>query len=290
MEKKMKKLLIVVMLIFTGAICFAQDAKEIMRKVDDRDDGSTEISRVSLTSYRYVKKDGKNVPAEKPRVKVMDFIKKDYGLREKDHKSVSIMIEPKSERGISFLQYDYEEVGRDTDQWMYLSAMGKVKRIVSGNDNEPKTGSFFGTELNYEDMEAYALDDYTYKILGSETYRKIECWIIEATPVMRKAMKSNYSREIFWIDKERDFLLKSVLFNRNGKKSKKIYRAKIERIDGILVPMKIVVNNIETKRRTTMIYENIILNRPVEDSYLTQRTLNDKGFRERKLKEYQKAM
>ncbi len=285
-----RSLLMLILLVFTGSICFAQDAKEIMRKVDNRDDGTTEISRVSLISYRYVKKDGKNVPAEKPRVKIMDFIRKDYGPWEKDHKSVSIMIEPKSERGISFLQYDYEEVGRDTDQWMYLSAMGKVKRIVSGNDNEPKTGSFFGTELSYEDMESYTLDDYTYKILGSETYRKKECWVIDAVPVMRKAIKSNYSREIFWIDKGNDMILKIVLFNRNGKKSKKIYRRNIQKIDGILVPMKIVVNNIETKRRTIMIYENIILNRPVEDSYLTQRTLTDKGFRERKLKEYQKTM
>ncbi|MCP4118625.1 MAG: outer membrane lipoprotein-sorting protein [Desulfobacteraceae bacterium] len=285
-----KSLLILILLVFTGAVCFAQDAKEIMQKVDDRDDGTTEISRVRLTSYRYVKKDGKNVPAEKPRVKIMNFIRKDYGPKEKDHKSVSIMIEPKSERGISFLQFDYEEVGKDTDQWMYLSAMGKVKRIVAGNDNEPKTGSFFGTELNYEDMESYNLDDYTYKLLGSENYRKKACWVVEAVPVMRKAVKSNYSRQIYWVDKDRDMILKSVLFNRNGKKSKKIYYGNIQTINGILVPMKIVVNNIEDRRRTTMSFEDIILNRAVEDSYLTRRTLTDKGFRERKLKEYQKTM
>ena len=285
-----KTLLILMLLVFTGAICFAQDAKEIMRKVVFRDAATTEISRVRLTSYRYVKKDGKYVPAERPRVKIMNFIRKDYGPKEKDHKSVSIMLEPKSERGISFLQFDYEEVGKDTDQWMYLSAMGKVKRIVAGNDNEPKTGSFFGTELNYEDMESYNLDDYTYKLLGSETYRKKVCWVIEALPVMRKAVKSNYSRQIYWVDKGRDMILKSVLFNRNGKKSKKIYNGNIQKINGIFVPMKKVVNNIEAKRRTTMIYDKIILNRAVEDSYLTQRTLTDKGFRERKLKAYQKTM
>ncbi len=285
-----QSLLMVIVMIFSTSICFAENARKIMEKVDVRNDGTTAIARVSLTSYRYVKKEGKYVAAEKPRVKVMDFIRKDYGPREKDHKSVSIMIEPKSERGIGFLQYDYEEVGRDTDQWMYLSAMGKVKRIVAGNDNEPKTGSFFGTEFNYEDLESYNIDDYTYRILGNENYRKKECWVIEATPVRRKAVKSNYSREILWIDKENDMILKSVLFNRNGKKSKKIYYGKIERIDGILVPRKIIVNNIETQRRTTMSYEKILLNMPVEDSYLTQRTLTDKGFRQRKLKEYQKTM
>ncbi|GAB6146696.1 efflux RND transporter permease subunit [Desulfocicer niacini] len=278
-----------VMSILPMSMCFAQDARSIMEKVDNRDDGTTLIARVRLTSYRYVKKGGKYVPAEKPRVKLMDFVRKDYGPREKDHKSVSTVIQPKSERGISFLQYDYEKVGRDTDQWMYLSAIGKVKRIVSGNDNEPKTGSFFGTEFNYEDMESYNIDDYTYKILGSELYGKNQCWVIEAIPVMRKSVKSNYSREILWIDKKRDFILKSVLFNRNGKKAKKILYGNIKIIDGILVPMTIIVNNVETGRRTIMVYEKIILNRAVDDDYLTQRSLTDKGFREQKLKEYQES-
>ncbi len=288
---KMKKIiLIIAVIVFISSTGFAMTALEIMTRVDNRDDGTTSISRIKLTTFRYVKKGGKNIPAEKSRIKVMDFIKKDYGPKEKDHKSISIMIEPKSEKGIGFLQYDYEEVGKDTDQWMYLSAMGKVKRIVAGNDNEPKTGSFFGSEFNYEDMESYNLDDYTYKILGSENYKKIDCWVIETTPVLRKAKKSNYSRAMVWVNKETDMVLKSVLFNRNGKKEKKIYYGKIESIDGILVAKKVVVNNIITKRRTTMLYETVVLNIPVEDEFLTQRSLTDKGFRDRKLNEYQKSL
>ncbi|MCP3942356.1 MAG: outer membrane lipoprotein-sorting protein [Desulfobacteraceae bacterium] len=287
----MKKIIyIMALLILSAAISYGQSAKGIMRRVDNRDDGKTAISRISLTTYRYIKKDGKNVPAEKPRVKIMDYIKKDYGPKEKDHKSISIILEPKRDRGISFLQYDYEEVGKDTDQWMYLTALGKVKRLVAGNDSEPKTGSFFGSEFNYEDMESYNIDDYTYKILGDEQYKNNDCWVIEATPVLRKAIKSNYSREMMWVDKKRDLILKIVLFNRNGKKFKKIYYSNIEVIEGILVPRKIVVNNIIAKRRTIMVYEKISLNRPVEDSYLTQRTMTDKGFRERKLKEYQNTI
>ncbi len=284
----MKKILLICLMItMCGTPVFAQNALVIMKRVDDRDDGNSLISRIRMTSYRYAVRDGKSVPAENPRVKVMDFIRKDYGPKEKDHKSVTIVLEPGRERGISFLQYDYEEVGKDTDQWMYLSALGKVKRIVSGNENEPKTGSFFGSEFNYEDMESYNLDDYTYTILSDETYRKKACWVIEATPVMRKAVKSNYSRAIMWIDKERDLILKSVLFNRNGKKEKQILYGKIETIEGIFVPRKVIVTNVLNQRRTVMAYETIALNRPVEEMFLTRRTLTDKGFRERKLKEYQ---
>lgn len=283
----MKKIILTIaVLVFISSTSSAMTAREIMQKVDDRNDGTTLISRISLTTFRYIKKDGKNVPAEKPRIKVMDFIKKDYGPKEKDHKSISIMLEPKSEKGIGFLQYDYEEVGKNTDQWMFLSAMGKVKRIVAGNDNEPKTGSFFGSEFNYEDMESYNIDDFTYKIIGSENYKKNDCWVIETTPVLRKAKKSNYSRAMVWVNKETDMILKSVLFNRNGKKEKKLYYGTIESIDGILIAKKVVVNNIITKRRTTMLYKNVVLNKPVEDDFLTQRSLTDKGFRDRKIQQY----
>ncbi len=124
--------------LMTTTLCFADDAKQIVQKMLDRNDGKTEISRMKLSTAKYVQKGKKIVNAEKPRVKVMDNIRKDYGENEKDHKSISIIIEPASEKGIGFLQYDYEEKGKDSDQWIYLSAMGKVKRIVSGSDKTVK--------------------------------------------------------------------------------------------------------------------------------------------------------
>jgi len=284
----MKKYFLVTTLfiLFTN-LSNAQDAREIMHKVIDRNDGTTEISRVRLSTCRVVKKGKKYVCADSPRVKVLDMARKDYGPNEKDHKSVSIIIDPASEKGIGFLQYDYEQRDKDTDQWLYLSALGKVKRIVSGNENEPKTGSFFGTEFSYEDMESIHLDDYSYKILGSETYRKRPCWVIESLPGKKRAQKSNYSKFMDWIDKKRYIALKSILFNRQGKRVKKIYNSNIEIVDNILVPRKMLVFNLETKRRTYLTYEKVAFNKPVSDAFLTQRTLTDSVFRESTLKQYQ---
>ncbi|THB74099.1 MAG: outer membrane lipoprotein-sorting protein [Desulfobacteraceae bacterium] len=269
---------------------WCDDARSIMQQVLDRNDGTTEISRVRLSSCTMAKSGGKLKCTETPRVKVMDMVRKDYGPREKDHKTVTIILEPAGEKGIGFLQYDYEQKGKDTDQWLYLSALGKVKRIVSGNEDEPKTGSFFGTEFSYEDMESIHLEDYTYKILGSEVYQNSDCWVVESIPVMSRARKSNYSKVMDWVDKKRFIVLKSVLFNRQGKKFKKIYYRKIDTIDDILVPRQIIVFNIQTRRRTVLSYENIRLNRPVQDDFLTQRTLTDGAFREMNLKGYQQNL
>ncbi len=265
----------------------ADDARQIIQEVLDRDDGTTEVARVSLSTCAVVKKNKKIICKSSPRVKIMDMIRKDYGPNEKDHKTVTILLKPAGEKGIGFLQYDYEEKGKETDQWLYLSSLGKVKRIVSGNENEPKTGSFFGSELSYEDMEKRHLDDYTYRILGKETYSKRECTVIESVPVQSRAKKSNYSKSLNWVDQSRRIILKSILYNRQGKKAKRIYYRNIIPVDNILVPHTIVIFNIETHRRTYFTYDKIALNVDVKDEFLSQRTLTDGAFRGMNLKKYQ---
>ncbi len=267
----------------------ARDARQLIKQVLDRNDGTTEIARVLLTTCAVTKKNKKIVCKSSPRIKVMEMVRKDYGPKEKDHKTVTIIQKPAGEKGIGFLQYDYEQKGKDTDQWLYFSSLGKVKRIVSGSDNEPKTGSFFGSELTYEDMEKRHIEDYTYTLLGNETYASRACAIVESIPTKARAPKSNYSKSRDWIDTERLMILKSILFNRQGKKAKRIYFKNIEQINNIFVPKKIIVINLLDARMSVMAYEKIALNHDVSDDFLTQRTLIDGAFRESLLKEYRSA-
>ncbi len=269
---------------------YAQNARNIMQKVLDRNDGTTEVSRQKLSTCRFVKKNKRLVCAESPRVKVFDSVRKDYGPNQKDTKSITIIQKPVSEKGIGFLQYDYEKQGKDSDQWMYLSAMRKIKRIVSGNDDEPKSGSFFGSEISYEDLEARHLEDYQYRILKSVTYRKRPCWIIESLPTLKRANKSNYSKSIQWVDKERDLVLKTLLFDRQGKPVKQIVIGQVENVKGIWVARKIHVTNVQTKRRTTMSLESVMFNLEVPDSFLTQRSLTSDTFREKHLSRLSKSL
>ncbi len=269
---------------------YAQNARNIMQKVLDRNDGTTEVSRQKLSTCRFVKKNKRLVCAESPRVKVFDSVRKDFGPNQKDTKSITIIRKPVSEKGIGFLQYDYEELGRESDQWMYLAAMRKIKRIVSGNDDEPKSGSFFGSEISYEDLEARHLEDYQYRILKSVTYRKRPCWIIESLPTLKRANKSNYSKSIQWVDKERDLVLKTLLFDRQGKPVKQIVIGQVENVKGIWVARKIHVTNVQTKRRTTMSLESVMFNLEVPDTFLTQRTLTSDTFREKHLSRLSKSL
>ncbi len=283
MKSKVLTFLLLTSLIPPG---HAEDARSIMQNVMDRNDGKTQVSRQKLSTCRYAKKDKRLVCAEKPRSKTIESVRKDYGKNEKDKKSVSVLTNPPGERGIGFLQYDYDERDKDADQWMYFSALGKVKRIISGNDDEPKEGSFFGSEFNYEDMEQPHIDDYQYKILKSETYMKRDCWVIEVEPTPERARKSNYSKSVSWIDKERLLSLKTIAHDRQGQKLKRITARKISQVDGIWIPLLLNVNNLQTKRMSTVKIEKIAFDVEVEDEFLTLRTLTDGAFRESRLQQY----
>ena len=276
-------IMMLVLSLSTGA--YANDAKEIVQKVLDRDDGNTQFSRQTVATCKYAIKNRRISCVEKPRVKVIESALKDYGPKGKDKKSVMIIIDPPSERGIGFLQYDYEDQDKDSDQWMYLSALGKVKRIVSGKSDEPKTGTLFGSEFGYEDTEQAHIDDFSYALLKEEKYQGRDCWVIESKPTPEHARKSNYSRSVQWIDKERYLMLKAKMYDRRGKLLKMMTQSDFIKQDGVWIGRKMNMNNVQSKRISTMKLNRISLNLAMDNGIMSQRTLTDSAFRERNLQQ-----
>lgn len=92
---------------------------------------------------------------------------------------------PKDMRGTAILTYTNNE-GAD-DQWVFLPAVGRVKRIASEN----KSGPFMGSELAYEDLTSTVIDKYTYRYLRTEGQLEV----IERVPTDKK---SGYSKQIVW--------------------------------------------------------------------------------------------
>ena len=109
-------------------------------------------------------------------------------------KSLTIFDSPKDVKGTAFLNYTHK-MG-DDDQWLYLPALKRVKRISSRN----KSGSFMGSEFSYEDISSQEIEKYTYKWLREEEYEGMDCFVTERAPVDKK--NSGYSRQVVWIDKQ----------------------------------------------------------------------------------------
>jgi len=108
-------------------------------------------------------------------------------------KSLSIFDRPADVKGTALLTFSHK-TGID-DQWLYLPALKRVKRIASRN----KSGSFMGSEFAYEDLSSQEVEKYTYKFLREEPCNGLECYVIERYPVDKL---SGYTRQIAWLDKE----------------------------------------------------------------------------------------
>lgn len=108
-------------------------------------------------------------------------------------KTLSIFDTPRDVKGTAFLTFTHK-VG-DDDQWLYLPALKRVKRISARN----KSGSFMGSEFAYEDIASQEVEKYTYKWIRDDVLNGRECVVLERYPVDKK--HSGYTREVAWIDK-----------------------------------------------------------------------------------------
>ena len=109
-------------------------------------------------------------------------------------KSLSIFDTPRDIKGSAFLNFTHQT--GDDDQWLYLPALKRVKRISSRN----KSGSFMGSEFAYEDIGNLEVEKYTYRWIRDEVYGDKECFVVEFYPVDSK--NSGYTRLVNWIDKD----------------------------------------------------------------------------------------
>lgn len=106
-------------------------------------------------------------------------------------KTLVIFDTPRDVKGTAFLSYTHKE-GND-DQWLYLPALKRVKRISSSN----KSGPFVGSEFAYEDIASQEVEKYNWKYIGDEDVDGMTCFIVESYPVDKK---SGYTKRIAWVD------------------------------------------------------------------------------------------
>jgi predicted RND superfamily exporter protein len=122
-------------------------------------------------------------------------------------KSLVIFDRPGDVAGTAFLSWSHT-TGSD-DQWIYLPALKRVKRIATNN----KSGPFMGSEFSYEDISSQEVEEYTYRYLRDESLGGAETYVVEQDPVDEN---SGYSRVIVWRDKQHFRPLKIEFYDRKG--------------------------------------------------------------------------
>jgi Outer membrane lipoprotein-sorting protein len=271
-------------LFLASQVTAAPSAREIMERVDllQRKAADKSLSVSRLSSCPFAIKDKKVLCTQDRRVKVLESVSIQLGNDKKDSQGVSIVLAPAKEKGIGMLTYSYDDE-RDTESWLYLSALGKVKRMVSGSDENQEPVAFFGSEFTTEDMESGKTNEYDYQILQEGKYGNTEVWVIEAIPKPVRLRKTNYSKLRIWVDKSKHAPLKLHGYDKRGKLYKRTVFKGYRQINDLWTAKEVTVFNLRSKRLSTLTTEKQAFNVDIDPEFLTQRSLTDFAFREQKL-------
>jgi len=163
-------------------------------------------------------------------------------------KALSIFDSPNDVKGTAFLSHTHSNEA--DDQWLYLPALKRVKRIASNN----KSGPFMGSEFAYEDITSQEVEKYTYKWLRDENLDGRETHVIERYPTYQH---SGYTKQVAWVDKERLQALKIDFYDRKGKLLKTLTAHDYKQYIGkYWRPAKMEMVNHVTRKSTTLNWNN----------------------------------
>ena len=250
------------LIFFSKADVSAETAEEkglaIALEADLRDQGWTDSS---VTLQMILKNRHGETSTRELRIKSLEVIDTQLG-----DKSLTVFDQPRDVKGTAFLSFT--RVSEPDDQWLYLPALKRVKRISSAN----KSGPFMGSEFSYEDMSSQEVAKYTYKWLRDEPCGALSCFVIEQYPVYEN---SGYKRRIAWIDQDhyipwtiefydrKDSLLKTMTFGDYQLYLDKYWRAQ-----------KMFVTNHLTGKSTTLVFKNYALGLGLDQSECNRNSLS----------------
>ncbi len=181
-------------------------------------------------------------------------------------KSISIFDRPRDVKGTALLNYTHK-VGAD-DQWLYLPALKRVKRISSSN----KSGSFMGSEFAYEDVTSQEVEKYTYKWIRDEKFNGEQCFVFERYPVYKN---SGYTRQVVWLDLKDYKILKIEFYDRKNALLKTLTQSDFKQYLGkYWYPGTMYMENHQTGKSTLLTWT----------SYKFGNGLSEKDFNKNSLK------
>ena len=182
-------------------------------------------------------------------------------------KTFLTFIEPADVAGVSFLNIRYPGTEKDEDQWLYLPALKRVRRISASAKNT----YFMGTEFSYEDMAGSTkAEDDTHELIGSAAINGRDCYKMRCVP---KDQNSMYSKKINYVDKEKLIQQKVEYYDKDGAMLKTLTLLEWGKSDNIWVIKKNEMNNVQKDRSTIIEILDHAYNVPIDDDLFTQRML-----------------
>lgn len=226
---------------------------DIAKKVFDRDRGDDSYAKIEMA---LIDKKGKT------RVREMIVQRKKFGEL---NKTLIRFTSPADIEGTGFLSWENKD--RDDDQFLFLPALRRVRRIVSSQ----KDISFVNTDFTYEDLERRKVEKDSHRLLRTEKVNGWECWILESIP--KKDSGSQYGKIVSWIVKEIYVPIKVEYYNKRGNMVKRYTVNKLEKINGIWTEMELEMHDLKNNHRTQLKVKEIKYNIGLPNRVFTRQNL-----------------
>ena len=240
-------------------------ARQVMVKVDGRDDGDRMSANMEMV---LIDKNGHE------RVRELRRFVRDVGA---DTHSLLFFLRPSDVKDTGFLTYDYDDATLDDDQWLYLPALRKSKRIAFSD----KSGSFMGSDFSYSDMTSRDLDEYDFRLLKEDKVDDHPVWLIESTPRNDATIKeTGYTKSVLFVRQDNYVVVRAIHWQQEGNKLKYQEVKKLEQIDGIWFATEshmTTKKGKQTLHKTVLRFKDVGFNQPMDESLFTIRTL-EKGL------------
>ncbi len=163
-------------------------------------------------------------------------------------KGIVVFDDPADVKGTALLTFTHKE-GPD-DQWLYLPALKRVKRIASSN----KSGPFMGSEFAYEDLASQEVEKYTYKWLENTAMDNMDFYVFERVPLDKK---SGYTKQIVWIDKMEMRVFKVEYYDRKKSLLKTLTASDFnQHLGKYWRPNSMFMENHQTGKSTLLTWQN----------------------------------
>jgi hypothetical protein len=154
---------------------------------------------------------------------------------------------PADVKGTKLLTWTHRK--GDDDQWLYLPAIKRVRRISASN----KTGSFVGSEFSYEDLAGTEVEKFRYKLIDEPKLGGRDTYHLERVPV---DANSGYARQIVWLDKQYQNPLRIEYYDRKNVLLKTATLDGYKQYGRLWRAGSITMENVQTRKRSVLAWEN----------------------------------
>lgn len=260
---KHKITFLIICLLITNIGLQAQNltGKDIAQKVKNRPDGDTRQSEFVM---QLINKRGSI------RERKLISYSIDVGKDKKDRKTIMFFTYPGDVKGTGFLTWDYDDINKEDDKWLYLPAMKKTRRI---SGSSAKKDYFMGSDFTYDDMGSRNVDEDNHTLIKEEVIDNNKCWVLQSEP---KANKELYSKRISWIRQDCLIPIKVEYYDNMGNLHRVLEMTNIEKIDGFWVAKKMHMKNVQTDHQTILLINDPKYNTKLDESKFNVSTL-EKG-------------